>query len=41
MDQNDFKCASAHQQVGLFQEKRGLGEGRRYETIPWNWSLSS
>ena len=34
MDQNDFKCASAHQQVGLFQEKRGLGEGRRYETIP-------
>ena len=25
--------ASAHQQVGVFQEKRGLGEGRRYETI--------
>ena len=24
---------SAHQQVGLFQEKRGSGEGRRYETI--------
>ena len=33
--------ASAHQQVGLFQEKRGLGEDRRYQTILWNWSLSS